>query len=221
MLKQAGILCVTLAVLATLAPAQDQRFDFSLNATTLFTNTSSGFGITQTATEGGGGFGTIRARVSPKHSFAFTYGRDKNSQIYRTFDDFHVVTSISEYSFNYMFTPFTKGRFEPFLLAGVGAFRFSPQSTWVIFPPLSIGVPDNIQVNLHAAKQTQIGYMYGFGVDYRLPRFERFALRLQYRGIFYKDPDFHVDANAGSAVSFFTGARAHLAEPSIGLVFRF
>jgi hypothetical protein len=220
MLKKARAVAV-LFFLTSIGIAQDNHFDFSLNGTGVFTKDSSGNGITQSATEGGGGFGTFRVRFNPKHSFVIDYGRYKNSQIYRTFDDFHILTNISEYSFAYMFTPFQKGRFEPFVLAGAGVLGFSPRSTWVIFPPLAIGVPNNIQIDLHAAKQTQLAVQYGLGVDYRIPSLTRLAFRLQYRGFLYKDPDFKIDANSGSAVSFFTGARSHMAEPSVGLVFRF
>jgi len=220
MLKKVGAIAVLFFFPSILA-AQENRFDFSVNAAGLFTNQSSGNGIVQTATDGGGGFGTFRVRFKAKHSFAFNYGRDKNSQIYKFIDDFHIVTNISEYSFAYMFTPFQKGRFEPFLLAGVGPLRFSPRSTWVDLPRLTGNVPDNIQINLHAAKQTEVAYLYGLGLDYRLPRFTRFAVRLQYRGFLYKAPDFKIDASSGSSVSFFTGARSHIAEPSAGLVFRF
>jgi hypothetical protein len=220
MLKKVRAIVVLLFFTSILA-AQDNRFDFSFNADAVFTKQSAGNGIVQTATEGGGGFGTIRVRFNPKHSFVFNYGRDKNSQIFRFIDNFHTVTNISEYSFAYMFTPFHKGRFEPFLLAGVGPLRFSPRSTWVDLPPLPGNIPDNIQVNLHAAKQTQLAFLYGFGLDYRLPRFTQFAVRMQYRGFLYKAPDFKIDASSGSSVSFFTGARSHIAEPSVGLVFRF
>jgi len=219
--KQAGAVLATLIFLTSIGVAQDGHFDFSFNAAGVFTKQSSGNGITQTATDGGAGFGTLRARFSPKHSFVFNYGRYKNSQIYQSIDDFHILANISEYSFAYMFTPFQKGRFEPFVLAGVGAIRFSPRSTWVFFPPLTGGIPNNIQLDLNASKQTQLGYLYGLGVDYRLPYFARLALRLQYRGILYKEPDFNIDANHGSNLSFFTGARGHMAEPSVGLVFRF
>lgn len=220
MLKQAGVLA-GLIFLTSIGFAQDGHFDFSLNAAGVFTKQSSGNGITQKATDGGGGFGTIRARFNPKHSFVFNYGRYKNSQVYQSIDNFHILANISEYSFAYMFTPFQKGRFEPFVLAGVGALRLSPRSTWVFFPPLTGGIPNNIQINLNATKQTQLGYLYGLGVDYRIPYFTRLALRLQYRGILYKEPDFNIDANHGSTLSFFTGARGHMAEPSVGLVFRF
>jgi hypothetical protein len=45
--------------------------------------------------------------------------------------------------------------------------------------------------------------------------------RFQYRGFLYKAPDFKVDQNAGSQVNFFTGGKEHMAEPSIGFVYRF
>lgn len=208
--------------LTSMGAAQDKRFDFSFNVGGLFTKQSSGNGIVQTATEGGGAFGTIRVRFTPRHSFVFNYGRDKNSQIYRFIDNFHILANISEYSSNYMFTPFRKGRFEPFVMAGGGVLRFSPRSTWVFLPPIVPGnIPDNIEINLHAAKQTQLAFDYGFGVDCRLPHFSRFALRLQYRGFLYKAPDFKIDATSGNSVSFFTGATSHVAEPSVGVLFRF
>ena len=221
MLRTAGLILLVFFFLTSVSLGQDGHFDVSVNAAGIFTKQSTGFGVTQSATEGGGGFGTFRVRFKQKHSFVFNYGRNKNSQIFQTVDSFHVLTNLSEYSFAYMFTPFRKGRFEPFLLGGVGELRFSPRTTWVFFPPLTIGVPNNIQVNLNAAKQAQLAYIYGGGVDYQLPVFKRLALRLQYRGFIYKEPDFKVDANAGSAVSFFTGAKGHIAEPSVGLVFRF
>lgn len=220
MVKKIGLVCA-LFFLSSILAAQDRRFDVSANLDAIFTNQTSGNGIVQSATIGSGGFATIRARFNAKHSFVFNYGRDKNSQIYRFIDDFHVLANISEFSGAYMFTPAKKGRFEPFFLAGVGALRFSPRTTWVFLPPLPGNIPDRIQINLHAAKETQLSFLYGLGVDYRLPHFSRFALRLQYRGFLYKSPDFKIDATSGSAVSFFTGTTSHMAEPSAGLVFKF
>ncbi len=40
------------------------------------------------------------------------------------------------------------------------------------------------------------------------------ALRLQYRGLVYKAPSFNVQ-------NLFTGARGHMAEPSVGIVVKF
>ncbi len=120
-----------------------------------------------------------------------------------------------------MFSPFPKAKFEPFVLAGGGALIFSPSSTWVFFPDLPDNVPDRVQVNLGASSQTQLAFLYGLGVDYRLPWFPKVSLRLQYRGFLYKAPDFNVNANSGSLVNFFTGGKEHMAQPSVGFVYRF
>jgi len=219
MLKKAGLAVALLVSLSSVSFGQDGHYDASVNVFAVFTKNSSGDNINQSATIGSGGVASFRFRFKPKHSLLVNYGRAKNSQIYHTFDDFHVLTNISEYTAAYAYSPFRKGKFEPFVFAGGGWVTFSPRSTWVFFPPLPNDVPNNIQIDLHAAKQGELTVVYGFGTDYQLPW--RFALRLQYRGLFYREPDFKVDSSAGSSVSFFTGALGHMAEPSIGLVFKF
>ena len=99
----------------------------------------------------------------------FNFGRSRNSQTYQSGDNFHVLNSISEVSGAYLFSPFPNGKFEPFFLAGGGALIFSPSSTWVVFPDLPNNVPDRVQVNLGASRQTELAFLYGLGVDYKLP----------------------------------------------------
>ncbi len=227
MLKRVRVaLAVTIflisAFLTSIALGQDGRFDASINGAEVFTNTASGNAVVQSATAGFNAFGTFRYKLRPKHSLIFNYGRTRNSQTYQTIgNDFHVLNSISEVSGAYVFSPFTKGKFAPFVLAGGGALIFNPSSTWVFFPDLPFNMLDRVQVNLGAAKQTELAFLYGLGVDYKLPRLSKLSLRMQYRGFLYKAPDFKVDANAGSQVNFFTGGKEHMAEPSIGFVYRF
>ena len=221
MIKRAAIVLAVILLSASIAVAQDGRFDASINGGATFTNTASGNAVTQSATSGLNVFGTFRYKFRPKHSLMFNYGRARNSQTYLAGDNFHVLNSISEFSGGYMFSPFPNSKVQPFFLAGVGALIFSPSSTWVFFPNLPNNMLNRVQVNLGAVRQTELAFLYGLGVDYKLPRLSRLSLRLQYRGFLYKTPDFKVDQNAGSTVSFFTGAREHTAEPSVGLVFRF
>ena len=221
MLKKAGLLTATLLLLTSLGLGQDGHYDVSANAAAVFTKQSDGNGIAQSATNGSDYFATIRLKFKPKHSVAFNYGRAKDSQVYQTGFDFHILTNITEYTGAYLYNPLKKGRFEPFVLAGAGALVFNPQSTWVVLPNFTNNVPNRVQIDLGAVKQTEIAFLYGVGVDYQLPRFARFALRLQYRGFLYDAPDFKVNTASGGAVSLFTGAKWHMAEPSIGLVFRF
>jgi hypothetical protein len=83
---------------------------------------------------------------------------------------------------------------------------------------------DGVQTSILADRRTLIAFLYGGGLDYRIfssiplirryPASEHLALRLQYRGLVYKAPDFNISG-------LFTGAYGHLAEPSAGIVIQF
>jgi len=220
MLRSAWAVVAAVFLLTSLGVCQDNgRFDASFNGAGVFTKEADGNGVRQSATIGSDYFGTFRFRFRPRHSLIFTYGRGKNSQVYQTNFDYHVLTTISEYSGAYVYSPFQKGRFEPFALVGAAALRFNPTSTWVVFPDFVVDVPNRVSINLNAVKETEAAILYGAGVDCRV--YGRLALRLQYRGFLYSAPDFKVNTDSGGAVSFATGSRSHMAEPSIGLVFRF
>ena len=220
MFKRAGLIAWALFLFTSLGLSQDDgHFDASFNGAAVFTKESDGNGIRQSATIGSNYFGTFRYRFNPKHSLTLNYGRARNSQVYQTGFDFHVLTTISEISGAWVYNPVQKGKFEPFILVGAAALGFSPRSTWVIFPDLAGDIPNRVQVSLNAAKQREAALLYGAGLDYHLPG--RFALRLQYRGFYYGEPNFKVNPNSGSSVSFVTATKGHMAEPSIGLVYRF
>jgi opacity protein-like surface antigen len=220
MLKKTGLVVTALLLFRSLGVSQDKgHFDASFNGAAVFTGTANGNGIQQSSTVGANYFGTFRYRFKPKSSLIFNYGRAKDSQTYQTNFDFHVLSTIVEYSGAFVYNFYEKKKFEPFLLLGGGALRFKPNSTWVFFPDFINGVPNRVQVNLNATTQTEIALLYGGGVDYVLAK--RFAVRLQYRGFFYRAPDFNVNTVSGGAVSFTTGSRNHMAEPSVGVVFRF
>jgi hypothetical protein len=213
MLKSATAALAVLFFLTSVSLAQDNHYDASINGAPIFTKQSQGNGITQYATVGANLFGTFRLRFKPRHSFVFDYGWGRNSQVYLTGQDFHVLTTITEYSGAYMYSPIRRKNFEVFGLAGAAGLRFNPRSTWVFFPPLPDNIPHNVEANVGASAQTKPAFLYGVGVDYKIP--------LQYRGFLYKEPTFNVNSTTNGALSFFTGAYGHMAEPSIGLVFRF
>ena len=107
-------------------------------------------------------------------------------------------------------------KIEPFVFAGAGALVF--------YPGYSSNTINGVQTFLPASQQTQPAFLYGGGFDWRIfssvPLIRRssltnhLALRLQYRGLVYKAPDFNVQ-------NLFTGARGHMAEPSVGIVVKF
>jgi hypothetical protein len=203
MLKKAGIAVAAILLLTSIALGQDGRFEFSLNGAGVLSKESDGNGIRLTPTQGWGVLATLGLKLAPKHSLELNYARTKDSQIYNAPPFvYRIPSTISEFSGAYIFRPLQTKKLEPFLLAGAGALVFNPDDTLVNGNQLGIG----------ARRQTKPAFLYGVGVDY--PVFQRFAVRLQYRGIFYTAPDFRV-------TNLVTSARGHFAEPSVGVVFKF
>ena len=202
MRKPAGLVCFLL-FLTSIGVSQDKRFDVSLGYTAVFSKDSSGNGITDSPTQAGGVLATFRFNFDSRSSLQFNYDHARNSQLYSVAPNtFRVTDTVSEISGAYVFSFMRKEKLAPFLFGGAGVLIFSPHTTSV----------QDVEINLGTVKQKPFAALYGGGADYKIT--ERFALRVQYRGLFYKAPDFKVQ-------TFFTGARGHLAEPSVGLVFRF
>ncbi len=214
MLKKAGALLAISLWFGPLVFAQYNRIDVAISGGALFPKQVEGNNVTETATKSGEGFLTVRYRFAAKHSVEFNYGRAGNSQIYMGDFDYRIQSKISEYSGAYVFSPIETRNFEPYLLAGIGGLKFNPYNEFI----------QSIEEPVTASKSTQLAFLYGGGFDYkifsripfvsRVPFSSRFALRLQYRGFIFKSPSF-------GQVALFTGARGHIAEPSVGLVFKF
>ena len=204
MLKRAGAAVAVLLLFTAVGLAQeDGRFDVGVSGAGVIAKQSTGHGTILNTTNSAAPLVSFRFRFNPRHSLVANYSNTHDSQIYTLGPHFdRVQSTVSELSLAYVFNPIQIGKFEPFLLAGAGRLNFTPGNTFI----------DTFQVPVASAKQRALGYLYGAGVDYRVYR--HIAVRLQYRGFFYRVPDFK---NA----ALFTGALGHLAEPSIGLVFRF
>ncbi len=223
MFRSAWVAVAAVVFFTSVGVCQNQgHFDGSFNGAVVFTRSSTANGIQQSATIGANYFGTFRFRFKPKskNSLIFNYGYMKNSQIYQTNFDYHQLDTIHEYTGAYVRNFYERGKFQPFFLVGAGALGFYPRSTWVFFANLQPNnIPNRQQINVNPQSQTEAALLYGGGVDYKLPW--KFALRLQYRGLYYNNPNFKVNTLNGGAISFVAGNRGHMAEPSVGLVFRF
>ena len=192
-------------LLTTLALAQNSRSDLSVNLTGDFSQQSEGNNVIQDSSNSLGFLATYRFKVDRLNSLEINYGLTRNTQYYAARsvvtgeqNFFAIQTNANEVTADYVLTPWKSGRLNPFLLAGGGVLIFNPTGN-------SFGT---------TASDTEIkgAFSYGGGADYRLLR--NLALRLQYRGLVYKAPDFYVPGLA-------TGSVAHTAEPSLGLVFHF
>jgi opacity protein-like surface antigen len=207
MLKKA-LSAVALAFLCvSFAAAQEDvgHFDVSFSWGAVFNKTSSNAenSVAVSPTNSGLILGTFRFRFNRMNGIEVNGARTDNSQVLILgTTDYRAQTSVTEFSGAYVLSPFHFEKIEPFVLAGGGALRFYPSNQFINGNASFFG----------AAQQTSMAFLYGGGVDYRL--WKRIGLRLQYRGLVYKEPTFHV-------TQFFTGAKGHMAEPSIGIVFNF
>jgi len=207
MLKKALSAVVLFFLCVSFAAAQEDvgHFDVSFSWGAVFNKTSSSAsgGVAVSPTNSGLVLGTFRFRFNRMNGIEVTGARTDNSQIFILgTNDYRAQASVTEFSGAYVLSPFHFEKIEPFLLAGGGALRFSPGNQFINGNASSFG----------AAQQTSMAFLYGGGVDYRL--WKRLGLRLQYRGLIYKEPTFHV-------TQFFSGVRGHMAEPSIGVVLNF
>jgi hypothetical protein len=215
MFKRAGLAAAALFLLTSAAVGQESnRVDIGFSAAGLLPKQNTANGIVQTSTKSGAFLGTARWRFTAKHSVEANYARGNDSQIYTTSNIFRIQSRITELTGAYVFSPVETEKLEPFVFAGAGVLVFNPFNTFI----------NTIPVPIASVKQTEFAVLYGAGVDYKIfssiPGIRRtslaphLALRLQYRGLFYKAPNF-------KNPSLFTGSRGHAAEAAIGVVFKF
>lgn len=202
MFTKVGPVVAAFVLLASLSLAQNSRSEVSASVTGNFSKESDGQDVTQMPTQSGGFLANYRFFLGSKSAVDLNYGYTRNDQNYifsNPFGTASIQSNVHEATAAYVFAPLRSSRLSPFVLAGGGALIFNPTHT---FNNSFIG----------AATQAQGAFLYGAGADYTL--FGGVALRAQYRGLFYKAPDFSVPG-------FSTGTWGHMAEPTVGLVFRF
>ena len=217
MLRRSGIAMAAFFLLTSVAWAQDNTYEISLGGSAVFSKQSTGNGTVLTPTNSGAVLVTGRYRF-----YGTQFRRDqlfahvKLADLFSPPLTYRIQGTIAEYSGAYVFSFHQSERVEPFVFAGAGALVF--------YPGYSSNTINGVQTYLPASQQTQPAFLYGGGFDYRvfsiLPFIRRssltkyVALRLQYRGLVYKAPAFNVQ-------NLFTGARGHMAEPSVGIVVKF
>jgi opacity protein-like surface antigen len=185
------------------AVAQEQRNEISVQGTGFFTKDTHDQGFSRTSTESGGVLVGYRYHFNSWFSLEANYGWNRDTQRYfttggasRIQSDVHQTTIDAALNL-----PFAIGRLTPYVLGGAGALVFKPT--------------DNRGGSVtRASTDAQGAFLYGGGVNYPLPLFRRVALRAEYRGYVYKDPDFGIG-------SLHRSNWTHTAQPSAGLVYRF
>jgi opacity protein-like surface antigen len=113
-----------------------------------------------------------------------------------------VQTNNIEFIGSYIFRLPSNEHVKPYALIGGGMVHFSPNGT-------------HFTTGAVPSTDSKPAFAYGFGTDFRMS--DHLALRLQYRGLLRREPDFKL-LTAGP---FGTGLKTHVVEPSIAVIYHF
>jgi opacity protein-like surface antigen len=194
-------LFATLVFAATSTAQELPRNEVSVQGTGFFTKDSDKNGITQHSTDSGGLLVSYRNRFNRVLGADLSYGYTRNTQQnFTSAGAFNVQSNVHQATAALLLN--SPGRvlgLRPFALAGAGALTFDPTNNFGGFAPGN-------------DRQAKAAFVYGGGADYDIN--DHFALRLEYRGLVYKRPDFGLGLLNSDAT-------AHTAQPSAGFVIRF
>ncbi len=202
MLRRVSVVGVCLLVAVTIAAGQEGRADVAVSGMAVFSKNTSGNGLDQAVTNSGGVLASFRYAVRDHSGLELNYGYTRNSQVYSnnaTFTFQEQQAGVHELTGAYVYQMDRKKKLNPFVLGGGGMLIFRPIRV------STFSIPG-------ASTDTKGTFLYGAGTNYRLT--DALGLRLQFRGLIYKSPDFGVSASS-------TGSWAHTAEPSVGITLRF
>ena len=193
-----SLLLGAMSLLAS-APAQAQQAlknsDISVDGFYQFTQTVSGNGITDTPSKSGGGAVTFR------HSYHWWLGYEAGYGYTRYHEDYTGVPfGIQHNQHDFSGSYYVHGPtilVQPFALVGVSAVLQAP----------SLNGGQNV------SHQWEPGVNFGVGANVPLLT-SHFGLRVEYRGIYYKAPDF-------GEPTLQTGAYRVTSEPMVGAYLRF
>jgi hypothetical protein len=163
-----------------------------------FSGTSNGNGVQDTPTDSMGALATVRQSFHPWLGYEVNYSYTRFTERYSTYP-FGVQNNLHEVSVAYLVQGPTLPilGLQPFGAVGTGALIFLPTTTG----------------GQKYSQQTRVPLLYEFGVNCPIIT-SHLGLRLQYRGLLYKTPDFN-------SALITTGARRQTSEPSVGAYVRF
>lgn len=211
------------AVLVTLAAAgfaQDLKSEVNVEGIAGITQSTNNFILPYSATVGGGFLAGYRYHVSPLFAVEGDYGFMRNTQnlfdIAGLTNGLGVQTNVQELTGAVVLGPSGDHRFRPYALAGGGALFFRPTNS--ALNSVLGGLGDTLGVGVN---QTRPAFLYGGGIDIGLTRY--LALRAEYRGLLFKAPGLDIPGVSGVPIlgSLTSNNFTHMAQPAVGLVWRF
>lgn len=200
-MKKSVLFFLLLPFLAVASFAQESRQDVSVSVTGIFPPFITGNAVQQRGTYGLGGLASYRYMLTPRSALEANYQYAQNSQkYYTTFLTPRVHDRMQEFSLAYVLNLNFK-RYNPFLEAGPAAFFFTP-------------LDDASTTTIDAKSSTSLGAIYGGGLAYELS--PSFDIRVEYRGLVMKTPNFGLSKQGFSVGRFY-----NVSAPAIGIAYHF
>jgi outer membrane immunogenic protein len=207
------LLLAAICLITVTAVAQDTRSEASIQGTANFTSSTNDLFSSTPATSSGGFLAGYRYHLLPWFAVEGDYAYTRNTQNF--FDPTHLTsglqTNVHELTGALVLTRGNSHRVRPYGLLGGGAIIFRPTSA-----PASavLGVVNNLGFGDSGTKPA---FLYGAGLDMGLT--SSLALRAEYRGLLFDAPGFSIPGV--SVLGLSTPGITHMAQPSVGLVWRF
>jgi len=207
----------SLAVLVLFAAAgfaQDAKSEINVEGVVGITQSSNNLIIPYSASLGGGFLAGYRYHLSPLFAVEGDYGLMRNTQNFLDIGT-GVSTNVQELTGAVVLGPSGNHRIRPYVLAGGGALFFRPTNSAV---SSLLGIGNSIGVNVN---QTSPAFLYGGGLDFGLSH--SVALRAEYRGLLFKAPGLDIPgiSNIPLLGSLTSNNFTHMAQPAVGIVWRF
>ena len=195
------IIIAGLFIFSTTASAQvEHPSQISIQGTGLFSkSTTTSDGSTHDATNSGGFLVGYSYQFSRWAGAEANYGYSRNTQNFSTLiGPTGIQSNIHEITGAFVaHVPLSVPKVRPYALAGTGALIFDPRDSSLV---------------AGSDRQSKAVFLYGGGVNFDVTN--HVGLRAEYRGLVFKAPDFNVDA-------LNLDKTTHLAQPSLGIFFRF
>jgi opacity protein-like surface antigen len=172
--------------------------EVSANFTGNFQNTVTGLGVTDAPTDSGGLLVNYRYHFNRWSAIEANYSWTRFAQSYNTGTLSQANMNEASLAYQFTFGISEEKKLHPFVEVGTGALFFSAPIT-----------PGSTTAGL---SQQRPALLYGGGVSYKLAH--GLSAQVGYRGLVYKAADFSVPGQV-------TNAAAHMAQPYVGLSFRF
>lgn len=195
-----GAVCLPAAA----AFAQESRQEVSISGFGLIGPTVRGNGVTLQPSRTGGGLASYRYLLTPHSGLEANYSFAQYTNYYQFGGQATTIfnpirTRQQELSLAYVYGRSYK-RYNPFVEGGIAGVLFSPIQTGTF--------------TLDAKRNTNIGGLFGGGVAYEIS--PSFDIRVEYRGIVVKAPDFKLPGNR-----FQTNQYELISAPAVGIAYHF